>query len=199
MKLKLIIGLLCILAITAVPFLIGHSVEDTHGFTPETTVTDTTDVVALQEVDLMDGAITITMPEDFASADEALVAMEYPEEYIPAEIYTNAEGTINFAMKHDDMPLAVDEVENYINEMSSLLGVSESLVLLSSGVNEIDGQDIGYLNIVTEQEGKQVYNSVWVTSLDGTALFASVNCNDDIAVEVKPIAEDMYKSIKFNN
>lgn len=156
------------------------------------------DEVVLQEVELMDGAITIMMPEDFTSVEDELVAMDYQAEYIPAEIYMNTEGTVNFALKHDDMPLAPDEVANYIDEMTALLSGSESLILLSSGVNEIDGHDIGYLNIVTEQEGKQVYNSVWVTSLDGTALFGSVNCYDDVAVKVKPIAEDMYRSIKFN-
>lgn len=194
MKLKRSLGLLVIL----LTLLLSGCSEETSAEEQETVETEEVTEEALVEVELMNGAISMKMPEEFSSMKDELITADYPPENIPDEIYVNAENTVNIIFKHDDLPLAPNEIDSYIEKMTTLLNDSDTLVLLSSGVNEVDGHDIGYLNIVTEQGEKQIYNSVWVTSLEGKAFFGSVNCYDDVAVEFKPIAEDMYKSIQFN-
>lgn len=154
--------------------------------------------VPIMEIDLLDGAISISLPEGFSSMEDELIVAGYEREDIPDEIFMNTDATANIAFKHDDLVLPPDEVDDYVEAMTDLLNSSDTLILLSSGVNELDGQDVGYFNIVTEQEGRQIYNSIWVTSLDGTALYGSFNCYDVVAAEMKPIAVDVYKSIQFN-
>lgn len=193
---------LCLFVVLFSLLVSGCSGEESSGENGEHEEAETEEIaegeVALKEIEFLGGAISVSIPEDFYSMEDELVEIGYPTGDIPDAIYTNAEGTANITFKHDDLLLAPDEIDDYIEAMTKLLNSSDTLILLSSGVNEVDGQDVGYLNIVTEQEGKQIYNSVWVASLDGTALFGSFNCYDDVAVEMKPIAEDVYKSIQFN-
>lgn len=159
---------------------------------------DTT--IIFEERQLLDGKVSIRMPSDFTTLPPELAKLKYPSANRPSVIYSNATATINITFNHTEMPLEEAEVELFKEYMAENLPNSQSDgEWVGDGIEEINGQTVGYCEFIVPAEGANIYNMLFFLSLQGKALLCSFNCIEEDMEDWQPIARGMLRSFNVSS
>jgi hypothetical protein len=130
--------------------------------------------------------------------DEETIKIKYPGERRPTLVYTNESGAINVALNHTKHKASQDLIDTYKDTFVSTFKSSfPSADWKGSGVTEINGRKVGYLELITPAVDTDIYNLLFFTDLDGKLLLCTFNCTKKNLKEWKPAAKEIMQSLKI--
>jgi hypothetical protein len=152
--------------------------------------------ISFDEREIIDGKLYMTIPSDFELMPLELAKFKYPNENRPDIIFTNEEGSINinFALTGDDLKNEeVEDAKNYLQEVMSKMNPSSKII--SNSVIEEETR-IGYFDFISPAIDGEIYNLMFLFSLDGEFVLGTFNCMDFDMAGWLEIAGQMIRSIR---
>ena len=135
--------------------------------------------VKLEKKTILGDRVEALIPADFEVMSEELMRVKYPSERRPTLVYTDKSAGVNVAFNHTSSRATQAQLEAYKNNfVATFKNMYPSAEWLGSGVKEINGRKVGYLELVTPAADQKVYNLMFFTDLDGRLLLATFNCID---------------------
>jgi len=120
---------------------------------------------------------SIYIPEDLKKMPDNIAKIKYPSESRPKIIFTNKKDTLNIGINYSEQELKNDEVYVFRDVMKdAFMAINPSSEVSDSGELEIGNTNIGYYAFPSFALGGQMYNLVFVLSLQGKALVCNMNC-----------------------
>jgi hypothetical protein len=139
----------------------------------------TTRTIELEKRKILNDKVEILLPKEFEIMSEDMMKIKYPSERRPTLVYTNKTGGINVAFNHTASKASQPQIEAYKdNLVSTFKNVYPSAEWKGSGVKEINGRKVGYMELVTPAIDTKIYNLIFFTDLDGRLLLCTFNCVD---------------------
>lgn len=133
--------------------------------------------IELEKQSILNNKVEILLPKNFGVMPEEMAKLKYPSERRPTLIYSEETGSINIAFNHIASAATQQQIEAYKN---SFVGTFEKLYPSAewkgSGVKEINGKKVGYLEFITPAVDTKVYNLIFFTDLEGKLLMCTFNC-----------------------
>ena len=147
--------------------------------------------------DIYEGIVFMTMPTSFEPMPIKQAKAKYPEYDRPGVIFTNLETTINATLSYQRKePLENDGVEELKNIIQNgLLEELPKLKIIESGMLSINELNIAYFDFVTLVSRSQVYNLIYIFSLEGILVVGSFNCLKEDMGDWRDIFFQMMNSI----
>lgn len=147
---------------------------------------------------ILNNKAEILVPADFEIMSEDLLKAKYPSGNRPTLVYTNEATTVNLAANHTANRIALSELPQ---ALGAFTGQFEQLYPTAQWyrkeMTEINGRDFAVLELITPAVDTDIYNLMFVTSLDGRMLMFSFNCTTDLLTEWKPQAQQIMASVKI--
>lgn len=147
---------------------------------------------------ILDGKVTLRMPEIFTIMLPELASLKYPSERRPNLIYTDESSTINLAFNMTTHSVTEMEIAEFQENMADVLEQAQPTAeWLDNDSKEIDGKNIGFFEIITPALDGDIYNLMFFASIDGKALIGTFNCMEEDVEEWRPVAQAMMDTLKF--
>ena len=155
--------------------------------------------IGFEERTLLDGKIKIRMPSHFMILPLEVAELKYPSANRPPVIYGNGNASINITFNHTETPLEETEVELFKEYMAANLPNSQTDgEWVGDGLEEINGQTLGYCEFIVPAGEVNIYNILFFLSLEGKALLCSFNCIEKEMEDWQPIARGMLRSLNIS-
>lgn len=124
------------------------------------------------------GRVKIIMPEEWNDMDSAAARQKYPYEARPPIIQTDETTTFNLTLNHIRTPLSPQNLTSFIDTMKMLMDQRLKLQFIGQGQweNPTGGPVIGWFDFISPGLDQALYNFVFCTTLDATALLLTFNC-----------------------
>lgn len=140
----------------------------------------TTSTIELEKRSILNNNVEVLLPKDFEIMSEDMMKIKYPSERRPTLIYTNKTGGINVAFNHTASKASQQQInaykENFVGAFKNLYPSAE---WKGTGVKEINGRKVGYMELITPAIDTKIYNLMFFTDLDGQLLLCTFNCVDE--------------------
>lgn len=159
-------------------------------------------LIEFVEKTILEDRLKIYLPDFFEIMSAEMAALKYPSARRPELIYTNPDTTINLSFNHTATKLKTDITEEEMTEFKDyMLEVIQKMQpaaeILSEGVEEINGQQLGYLEFVTPALDTDIYNFNFLVELQGRALICSFNCIAEKMTDWKVAAKGMMQTVEI--
>ena len=151
--------------------------------------------VEMQLLSLKDGRFFLKIPSSFGPMEESLIAIKYPSGNAPTHVFTNERTTINVALNITEDKIQDDEIAQYIKYMEQ--GLSGNMEVLSSGVSEKEGRQIGEISFRSAAVDTDIYNHFLAFSDDGNLVLITFNCTVNLQDEWQPVGDFILQSLHF--
>ena len=133
----------------------------------------------LEKKQILNGKIEILLPKEFEVMSEDMMKLKYPSERRPTLVYTDKTGGINVAFNHSANKASQRQIDAFKDNLfSTFKNLYPSAEWKGTGVKEINGRKVGYLELVTPAIDTKIYNLIFFTDLDGKLLLCTFNCVD---------------------
>ncbi|MBK6966525.1 MAG: hypothetical protein IPH20_22165 [Bacteroidales bacterium] len=153
-------------------------------------------IVDLESKLLLNGKIELKIPEDFELMKEDMLKVKYPMESRPTLVFTNESGGINVALNHTQNKADQDMITAYKdNLVQTFKSVYPSAKWKDSGVKEINGRKVGYMELVTPAMDTEIYNLLFFTDLEGRLLICTFNCTKKDIKDWTPVGKEIMNSL----
>lgn len=154
--------------------------------------------IDLHTKSLLNGKVELKIPKDFKIMSDEMMKIKYPSERRPNLVYTNISGGINIALNLTNNKANQNTMlpykDNFVNTFKNLYPSAD---WKNSGVKEINGRKVGYLELITPAVDTKIYNLIFFTDLDGQLLLCTFNCSEKSIKEWEPTAKEIMKSLKI--
>lgn len=154
--------------------------------------------IELETKSLLDNKIELKIPKAFRIMPEEMIKIKYPSERRPTLVYSNESGGINVALNLTVHEANQDNIstykDNFVTTFKSMYPTSE---WIGNGVNEINGRQVGYLELITPAFDAKIYNLIFFTHLDGKLLMCTFNCTKKDMTEWAPVAREIMNSLNI--
>lgn len=151
----------------------------------------------LEEKILLDKKVSLKIPKGFEVMQEEMLKVKYPAERRPTLVYTNASGGINVALNltanKASQELMPAYQENFRQMFTKLYPSAKGI---QSGVEEVNGRKVGFIELVTPAIDTEIYNLIFFTDVDGQLLLCTFNCTVKDQVAWQPTAKEIMVSLK---
>jgi hypothetical protein len=128
----------------------------------------------LQSRVLLDGKVTMLVPQNLTFMSEADKRERYPGRNAPAYVLTNEDWSVNLAFDHKQVPMKPTQVGELEKPMFQQLSGAK---INSSGVRKVNGIDFLVIDADMDMPDEaRLHNLITVTSLEGRMLVISYNC-----------------------
>jgi len=154
--------------------------------------------IELQTKLLLNDKVELKVPKDFETMNDEMMKLKYPSESRPTLVFTNKSGGINVALSLTKNKASQDLMapykENFVNTFKNMYPSAE---WKDSGVKEINGRKVGFLELITPAIDTKIYNLMFFTDLDGQLLLCTFNCTEKSINEWEPTAKEIMTSLKI--
>jgi hypothetical protein len=148
---------------------------------------------------LLDGSISMCIPEEFEIMNQEQVQIKYPAEDRPQYVYTNDDTTVNLTFSIEEGEIGNEEIEEVRNllskQMQKLYPASkiEDLEVL-----EVQDKIIGCFSFEVPLVDGDVYNFMFFMALKNGLLMGTFNCSVFDKKQWSPILKQMLMTVKEN-
>lgn len=146
---------------------------------------------------LLDGKIELAIPTAFEIMSEERMKIKYPSAQRPSLVYTNESGEINVALNYTESPanpqLLPAYKDNFVQTFERMHPTAD---WRGSGLQSIQGKEIGYLELITPAIDTDIYNLLFFTDLEGKLLLFTFNCTKRHLEEWAPRARAIMDSLR---
>ena len=163
---------------TTLPEQQGNAVVKTEGRSTEEPQPKETPIagIALKPKTVLNGKLSLLVPEDFSEMDDEMLRFKYPSERRPTLAFTNKSASINVAINHTKDRMPQSEISVFHKQMDGMFrNLYPSATWFESGVVDINGRQWLTLNVRTPAVDTEIRNIMAGTSVDGRLLLVSVN------------------------
>lgn len=152
--------------------------------------------VKLNRAEIMNGKISILIPEGFREMTASEIAIKYPTNNAPNLVYTDESTKINLSFGHTKNPIK----ESQLSELHKVLDAQNRQIskqLMKSELQEINGQKASVIEMITPALDSDIYNLMYHTSYQGTLLVTSFNLTTDKMDKWQKVASAVIESIEL--
>lgn len=202
-KLFLILGIALICLAVGGYFIISHVLkgdlqkqqQELDDLANMQAFTKSGEAVEMELFRFADGRFFLKIPAAFAPMEESLIAAKYPSGNAPTHVFTNEQTTINVALNITENNMPDDEIALYIKYMEQEL--EGSMEILSSGITEKAGRQIGQISFRSAAVDTDIYNHFLAFSDDGKLVLITFNCTVNLQDEWQPVGDFILQSLHF--
>lgn len=155
--------------------------------------------VILQKLNLLDGKLTVDLSDGFGLMGEEMLEAKYPASNRPTLVYTNENGTVNFAFNHTTNKIPKGKLPEilpaFVGQFNSIYSQIE---WFKKDVEKVNGKDFVVLEFITPATDSKIYNIMYVTVIEGRMLMCSFNCLESQRNEWEFKAKESLNSIVIN-
>lgn len=156
------------------------------------------EVVSFQTVYILDGKLSLRLPKTFRVMPEELARLKYPSEHRPGLIYTDETHTVNLAFNHTSTLLNQEEIEDFQQALTHMMRSTQPIERwMGEGMEKVDGRKAGTCAFIVPTLNSSVFNLMFYSDLDDKALLCTFNCLEPDMNDWKPVAEAMFRSMKW--
>jgi len=168
----------------------GHSADGPQ--LSETTIGN----IVLQPKAVIDGKLSLLVPDEFSEMDDETLKLKYPSERRPTLVYTNKSGSINVAINHTKDRMPQSDIGAFHKQLDGMFrNLYPSATWFNSGVIDINGRDWLTLNLRTPAIDTEIRNIIVGTSVDGRLLLVSFNVTKELEDQWLEPAETIIQSL----
>jgi hypothetical protein len=154
--------------------------------------------VELETKSLLDDRIELMIPKDFTIMSDEMMKVKYPSENRPALVYTDESGGVNVALNPTQHKASQDQISSYKDDfVRTFKMIYPSAKWKDSGVAEINGRKVGYLELITPALDTKIYNLIFFTDLDEKLLLCTFNCTRKDIKFWAPLAKSIMNSLRI--
>lgn len=153
----------------------------------------------LEKRDILEHKAMVLVPKTWKLMPLATIKSKYPGKQSPQEVYIDSTGNLSLAFNHTESKLAPNQLKTYAGVLkTSLQKANPKTTWLQSGFIFVEGKEIGFFKMVTENNGKKIYNQLFFTELKGRLLMGTFNCSESRVKDWKLIADQIMYSLHLN-
>jgi hypothetical protein len=154
-------------------------------------------IIDLEKRTILNNKVEVLIPKEFQIMSEEMMKTKYPSERRPTLVYSDKTGGINVAFNHTLNKATQQQIEPYKESLfSTFKDLYPSADWKGSGVREINGKKVGYLELVTPAIDTKIYNLIFFTDLDGRLLLCTFNCVETKQQEWAGAAQQIMNSLR---
>jgi len=153
--------------------------------------------IPFSEREIIEGRLYMAIPSDYMLMPPELARVKYPSENRPDIIFSDEEGSIsiNFSLTGDKLQNEdIEDAKDYLQDV--VLKMKPSSKILSSEIIEEETR-IGYFDFISPAIDGDIYNLMFIFSLDGQFILGTFNCMDMDKAQWLEIAGQMLRSIRI--
>jgi len=151
---------------------------------------------SFSRVHILNGTVSVIVPEQFGEMTGKAAKLKYPSEHRPECIYTTDDGTVNIALDLLDYPLEKGQIEEKIREWKhAIKRVNPAYVFYTEKIEILDDAKIGYFDFKSYPLDQDLYNLVFISCIGGKLLAGTFNCPFAQYRDWKRLAIQMVLSI----
>ena len=144
------------------------------------------------------GKVEMLMPSDFKRMDTAMLALKYPVSAgRPDEAYTNSNASVSIAFNHTAKKASAEEIEDNKGQLVELLKKRSGVRIISQRSETINGKNFILIDFYSRSISGVIYNSMFITSLNGRILMGSFNCVSYLERDWKSKAHEIIYSLSL--
>ncbi len=149
------------------------------------------------DVLLFENRMSIRLPETFLDMPSAVAAVKYPMEQRPQIIKTSEDSTVNFSFNLFDQAFRSDQVKEAASVFQTVVKkMSPSSRLFENQVEPLQATQLGWFDFKASSIDEPVYTLMGVTVVDNKLLHVIFSCPHESMKAWKPIALQVFRSIK---
>ena len=155
---------------------------------------------AAEQVVLLDGAVTLTLPEELTPLSEEIAKEKYfRSNKVPRHIYSDATTKISLAIDNRDGEIEVSQAfaDAMKTLFSRMMAVSQ---WIAADVREFGGKKVVYLELETpalETDQYGIRNRMFITKSGDLNVFINYNCTTDLMAECDAIQAEFLDTISI--
>lgn len=154
----------------------------------------------LQKLSLLNGKLMLDLPYGFELMSEEMLAAKYPDSNRPTLVYTNENGTVNFAFNHTGNKIPKGKLPELLPAfVKQFNAIYPQIEWFNKDVQKINGKDFIVLEFISPATDSKIYNIMYVTVLDGRMLMCSFNCLKSQNGEWETKAKESLNSVIVND
>lgn len=154
--------------------------------------------IELELKSLLNDKVELKIPLDFEIMSDEMIQTKYPTANRPTLVFTNKSGGINVALNLTQHQANQEIISSYKDSfVQSFKNAYPSAEWKDSGIKEINGRKVGFLELVTPAIDTEIYNLVFFTDLEGKLLLCTFNCTKKDTEDWIPIAQEILNSLKI--
>jgi len=152
--------------------------------------------IDLEKKSIFNDKVEILLPKEFEIMSEEMMAVKYPNGRRPTLVYTDKTGGINVAFNHTANKITSDQFESYKESLVSMFkNLYPSAEWKGTGIKEINGRKVGYIELITPAVDTKIYNLMFFTDLDGRLLLCTFNCVEKKQADWAESAQQIMNSL----
>lgn len=139
------------------------------------------------------------MPEAWVKMDEEAARIKYPNQYNPVEIFTEPGHTADFLIQMDESVSMIenDSVKSKNSMKDLIMRLQPANTFYGDGEEETEGLKICWFDFGSHGLDGMIYNLVFFTAVNGFLCTGSFHCQEQKAMDWKPIFLNALRSLKY--
>jgi len=147
---------------------------------------------------LLKNKIELKIPKGFEKMSKEQLRLKYPSSLRPGLVYTDTSGAINVAINLTENEASPKTIIAYKeNFEQSFKQLFPSAKWKDTGMKIINGQNVGYLELITPAAESQIYNLMFFTDLEGKLLLCTFNCTENHVDVWGEVANEIMVSLQI--
>jgi len=148
---------------------------------------------------LLDGRLSIDLPASFTVMPESMKRVKYPGNRRPAEVYSNTDGSVSFAINYTRSEITEAEIEDAHWTLSgSFRHAYPDAEWYRSGVYEQSGIRVFILELTTPARDTRIHNLMMGMPLDGRLLLVAFNVTVEQRERWLEVGHAAMQSVKLS-
>lgn len=132
-------------------------------------------LVHFEKVHVLDGKVSILLPEGFVDMPSETARIKYPSEQRPQEIMTSDDGTVNFTFSLFEADFNEGQIEDALGQFKAVIRKVNPAFIFYDFVVETD-KALGWFDFKSYGLDEQIYNVMYITPVNGKLMHGIFNC-----------------------
>ena len=147
---------------------------------------------------VLTGKVQVLLPKSFNQMTSEMLAAKYPASNRPTLVYTNEDGSINFAFNHTVNQVTDDKLPEvlpaFVQQFNSIY---PQIRWFKKEMEKVNGKSFIVMEFITPAVDTRIYNLMYITELEGKMLMCSFNCMESQKSEWESKAKQALNSVEI--
>lgn len=159
----------------------------------------TVGAVSLVPRTILDGKLSLLVPDEFSLMTPDVLKLKYPGSRRPTIAFTNEGGSVNVAINHTQDTLAPNQIATLHQEMDATIRKQIPQAKWSfSGLQDYQGRKWMQLEFESPAVDTNIQNIMVASSVDGRMLLVSFNSTQELAGKWLEPGREIIKSLTIH-
>lgn len=153
--------------------------------------------IDILESSVLNNRIRLSIPVDFKPMEQDEILVKYQRSNsVPQEAYSNDTGTISLAFNHTSNALSLADLPDFRQSFARQFKGTLGIEFKGSSIKNINGRDFAILEFISPAMDTNIYNLMFLTSLDNRLLICTFNCVQGEMEKWKPTSQQILNSVQ---